>query len=42
MRSQLAEAANTYTSHVDLSARLELIREVGNNDQDDGTSVSDS
>ena len=41
IRSQLAGAAEAYASHVDLGARLELIQEVDNN-QDDGTAAPDS
>jgi hypothetical protein len=42
IRAQLAKAADTYASHVDPSARLELIWVVGNSNQDDGTAAVDS
>ena len=42
IRSQLAGAADTYASHVDVSARLELIRGAGNSNQEDGTDAADS
>jgi hypothetical protein len=41
IRSQLAKAADTYASHVDLGARLKAIREAGRSDQDDDTAVAD-
>ncbi len=42
IRAQLAKAADTYASHVDLSARLERIREADNSNQDDGTTAAES
>jgi len=42
IRAQLAKAADTYASHVDLNARLAMIREASNNNQDDGTATADS
>jgi len=42
VRSQLAKAADTYASHVDLGARLKAIREAGRSDQNDGTPAADS
>jgi hypothetical protein len=42
IRAQLAKAADTYASHVDVSARLELIRGAGSSNQDGGTAAADS
>ncbi len=42
IRTQLAKAAETYASHVDLDARLKAILEAGlSNDQDDTVNGQD-
>jgi hypothetical protein len=42
IRTQLARAAETHASHIDISARLKAALEAGRNDDHDGAAAADS